>query len=92
MLHNLYHTCDSECLLNYYTRFYLCLLISETSDTEEDTNHSADNSTSTNSGIREVEVYLSDAEPEAFQLVLSYIYTDRIHPQKLKGLQNMTGS
>ena len=26
-----------------------------------------------------------DAEPEAFQLVLSYIYTDRIHPAKLNG-------
>ena len=28
------------------------------------------------------EVNLPDADPRAFELVLSYIYTDRIHPTK----------
>lgn len=34
---------------------------------------------------RRLEVFLPDAEPEAFEMVLSYIYTDRIQPTK-KGL------
>ena len=31
---------------------------------------------------RKLQVALPDANPQAFEMVLSYIYTDRIHPTK----------
>jgi len=33
-------------------------------------------------GSVSIEVVIQDAEPRAFELVLSYIYTDRIHPRR----------
>ena len=32
-----------------------------------------------------LEVYLPDAVPKAFEMVLSYIYTDRIYPSGVNG-------
>ena len=32
-----------------------------------------------------LEVYLPDAVPKAFEMVLSYIYTDRIYPAGVNG-------
>ena len=32
-----------------------------------------------------LEVYLPDAVPKAFEMVLSYIYTDRIYPAGING-------
>lgn len=37
-----------------------------------------------NSKVKFIEVVLEDAEPRAFELVLEYIYQDRIHPSKCK--------
>lgn len=32
----------------------------------------------------QIEVILEDAEPQAFEMILAYIYTDRIHPTKFQ--------
>ena len=37
---------------------------------------------------RKLEVILPDANPQAFEMLLSYIYTDRIHPTK-KGVYHI---
>ena len=37
-----------------------------------------------------LEVYLPDAVPKAFEMVLSYIYTDRIYPAGVNGTCTVT--